>query len=133
MNAQLKPLPEAVVASLTLRGLPGIDADIPIGWAPAALAAATLRLAYTPGATIGLWKQDGILASHVIGGADVDPIKTDHHTPPPHWYVSDIVEYTCELCGRPGRRHQEPNAVYCDSCQSLRTGEAPAFEPRLPL
>lgn len=128
----LDPLPEAIVAAFTLRDLPGVHADVPIGWAPAALAVAFGQLANRPGTVVTITKHKGAFKTSFTRGTLVDA-EREVYPHPGSWYGGEIAMYSCELCGRPGRRHREPNGVYCDSCHELTTGGTPTFDPRLPL
>lgn len=130
---QLDPLPEAIVAAFTLRDLPGIEAVVPVGWAPAALAVASGQLANRPGTTIRIWKNStGAFQTQFSRGTLIDA-EREVYPHPGSWYGGEIAMNSCELCGRPGRRHREPNGVFCDVCHELGAGRSPDFEPRLPL
>lgn len=129
---QLDPLPEVLVAAMTLRELPGVDADVPVGWAPAALAVAFGQLANRPGTAITISKSNGAFKTSFTRGTLVDA-ERELYPHPGSWYGGEIAMNSCELCGRPGRRHREPNGTYCDYCHELYEGRTPDFEPRLPL
>jgi hypothetical protein len=129
---QLDPLPETLVAAMTLRELPGVDADVPVGWAPAALAVAFGQLANRPGTVITISKHEGAFKTSFTRGTLVDT-EREVLPHPGSWYGGEIAMNSCELCGRPGRRHREPNGVFCDVCHELGVGRTPDFEPRLPL
>lgn len=131
-RAHLSPLPEAVVASMTLHELPLVDADIPVGWAPAALTIAIGHLASRPGTTVTLWKSDGTLKATFAGGTYLDA-STEVYPHPGIWYGSEIAYKSCEPCGRPGWRHTFTSPIECDSCFVLNSGRTPDFDPRLPL
>ncbi|WP_290472743.1 hypothetical protein [Leifsonia sp. 71-9] len=135
MAQHLKPLPECVVASMTLREL-GVHIDAPIGWAPACLALVTTVHAVRPGVrihlnvvgtSIKLETEGGIV---VVGDSGVDPQMSA-------WFTVDrTIALTCEACGRPGRRRTEPVGVRCDACAYLATAPTATglpFTPRLPL
>lgn len=128
----LDPLPETLVAAMTLRELPSVDADVPVGWAPAALAVASGQLANRPGTRITITKHKGAFKTSFTGGTLVDA-EREVLPHPGSWYGGEIAMTSCELCGRPGRRHREPNGVYCDVCHELNAGRTPTFDPRLPL
>lgn len=130
--SHLEPLPEAVVAAMTLRELPGISANVPVGWAPAALAVASGQLANRPGTRITITKHNGAFKTSFTRGTLVDALR-EVLPHPGSWYGGEIAMNSCEPCGRPGRRRLEPNGVYCDVCHELSTGRTPDFEPRLPL
>lgn len=134
-ETHLAPLPECVVASMTLREL-GVRIDAPIGWAPACLALVTTIQAVRPGvrihlnavgASIKLEPEGGIV---VVADGGVDPQMNA-------WFTADrTIALTCGACGRPGRRRTEPVGVRCDACAYLATAPARAelpFAPRLPL
>ncbi|ERK73548.1 hypothetical protein [Leifsonia aquatica] len=135
MRSQLNPLPECVVASMTLREL-GVHTDTPIGWAPACVALVTtvhavrsgVRIDLTVvGTSIKLATQGGMI---VVADDGVDPQMNA-------WFTADrTIALTCGACGRPGRRRTEPVGVQCDACAYLATAPAAAelpFTPRLPL
>ena len=132
MHPRLLPLPETVVAAMSLRELPGVDADIPTGWALAALSLVTAILSSRPGAAIHLTQEGSRFRSTITGGALNDSESTTH----PQiitWFASEIASSLCSACGRPGERRTAPAGSWCDSCWLLRTGRTPDFEPRLPL
>jgi hypothetical protein len=131
-RSQLDPLPEAIVAAFTLRDLPGVHADVPVGWAPAALAVASGQLSNRPGTVVTITKHKGAFKTSFTRGTLVDA-EREVYPHPGSWYGGEIAMHSCELCGRPGRRHREPDGVYCDSCHELSTGGTPTFDPRLPL
>lgn len=128
----LDPLPETLVAAMTLRELPGVEADVPVGWAPAALAVASGQLANRPGTRITITRHNGAFKTSFTRGTLIDAAR-EVLPHPGSWYGGQIAMNSCELCGRPGRRHREPNGVFCDSCHELDAGRTPDFEPRLPL
>lgn len=129
----LDPLPEAIVAAFTLRDLPGVEAAVPVGWAPAALAVAFGQLANRPGTTVVITKSGtGAFKTSFSRGTLVDA-EREVLPHPGSWYGGEIAMSSCELCGRPGRRRLEPNGVYCDVCHELGDGRMPNFDPRLPL
>lgn len=133
MPLSLQPLPETVVAAMTLAELPGVEAAIPVGWAPAALAVAFGQLTNRPGTTVVITKsRTGAFKTSFSGGTLVDA-EREVYPHPGSWYGGEIAMHSCEPCGRPGRRHREPNGVYCDSCYELSFGRTPDFDPRLPL
>ncbi|GAA0430077.1 hypothetical protein [Leifsonia naganoensis] len=135
MPLQLNPLPECVVASMTLREL-GVRTDTPIGWASACLTLVTTVKAVRPGVrihlnavgtSIKLETQDGIV---VVADGGVDSQMNA-------WFTADrTIALTCGACGRPGRRRTEPVGVRCDACAYLATAPTPTelpFIPGLPL
>lgn len=128
----LDPLPEAIAAAMMLRELPGVNADVPVGWAPAALAVVFGQLANRPGTVVTITKHKGAFKTSFTRGTLVDA-QREVYPHPGSWYGGEIAMNSCELCGRPGRRHREPDGVYCDSCHELDAGRTPAFDPRLPL
>lgn len=132
-RSQLDPLPETIVAALTLRDLPGVHTDLPLGWAPAALAVVFGQLANRPGTIIHISKShNGAFKTSFSAGTLIDS-EREVYPHPGSWYGGEIAMNSCELCGRPGRRHREPSGVYCDACFELSAGRTPTFEPRLPL
>ena len=133
--ARLRPLPEAVVAWMTLRGLPGVDSRLPIGWAPVGLMLATYVTARRPGCELRMEKRDGTLRFSAAGGTVLD--RHDPVGPPTSSWVTSAANRMCELCARPAKYRHEPPGARCDVCESLRgwsrfDAELP-FEPRLPL
>jgi len=130
--SSLEPLPECVVAGMTLGQLAGVDADVPVGWAPAALAVAFGQLASRPGTHIRITKHRGCFKVNFSRGTLVDA-EREVYPHPGYWYGAEIAMNSCELCGRPARRRLEPNGVYRDVCHELSTGRTPNFDPRLPL
>ncbi|NYD76073.1 hypothetical protein BJ963_003592 [Leifsonia soli] len=128
----LIPWPEAVVAAMTLRSLPGVHSDVPIGWAPAALAVVAGHLANRPGSVIFISKDGGGFSTTFAAGTLVDA-EAEVYPHPGSWYGGEIAMHSCELCARPGRRHRVPDGVFCDSCVILTSGDEPDFAPRLPL
>ena len=132
--ARLRPLPETVVASMTLRSLPGVESRLPIGWAPAGLMLATWVTARRPGSELWMEQRQGALRFNATGGTllgQYDPIG-----PPTSSWINATASRTCELCGRPAQYRDYPQGVRCDACESLngeRTAASLPFPPRLPI
>lgn len=137
----LSPLPECSTAVMVLRDL-GVDADVPVGWAPACLALVIRMQSVRPGVRVRLRVTRGSLRMDLSGGivlSDDGGIDEQMAT----WFMVDaIAGLTCPRCGRPGRPHpdDQPDAhkpkVLCDACRYLADGPASAelpFLPRLPL
>lgn len=132
--ARLAPLPEAVVASMTLGSLLGIESRLPIGWAPVGLMLATWITARRPGSELWIEQRKGALRFNATGGTllgEYDPIG-----PPTSSWINASASRICELCGRPAQYRHNPPGARCDACESLRGQREAArlsFEPRLPI
>ena len=132
-KASLMPLVECLIAASALHEIPGVDADVPTGWAPAALAVAFGQLANRPGTTVVVSRsRTGAFKTEFSRGVLTDAERAVYPHPG-SWYGGEIAMNSCEPCGRPGRKHREPNGVFCDFCFELGAGRTPNFEPRLPL
>jgi hypothetical protein len=134
--ARLRPLPEVVVAWMTLRGLPGVESRLPIGWAQAGLMLATYVTAFRPGCELRMDRRSGGFVFETAGGTGLDRDDVPVGPQTSAWVIS-IASRTCELCARPARYRHDPPGSRCDVCESLRgstnyTAGLP-FEPRLPL
>lgn len=134
--ARLRPLPEAVVAWMTLRGLPGVESQLRIGWAPVGLMLATHITAERPGCELWMAQQDGAFAFTATGGTYLNRGNVPVGRPTSAW-VNSIASRTCELCARPAKHRLSPSGARCDVCEFLSgstryAGDLPS-EPRLPL
>lgn len=135
MSSQLSPLPECVVAAMTLREL-GVHVDIPVGWAPTGLALATAMFALRPGVKLSLHSADGHLQWWKDGGVWPGGTTDTEEQAMVFFVAFAAAARTCGACGRPGRRRSEPAGVWCDVCGYLAVTpsvrELP-HSPRLPL
>lgn len=135
MTRQLSPLPECVLASISLRKL-GVDTDTPIGWAPACLALTTTVHAVRPGAQLHLRLRGDFVRVTEEGGIAIagDDALDSQMTA---WVTTNrTTSLTCGNCGRPGLKRPGFPLAICDACRYL-AGHTEAtklpFIPPLPL
>jgi hypothetical protein len=129
---RLAPLAETLGAARILKTLPRVETRILVGWSLEMLGLVTAVLSIRPGTRIGIEAIDGHFRVDFAGGTLADS-QSENHPILLLAFCGELAARTCEVCGRPALRRNEPRMVLCDSCLAFRVGEAPEFLPRLPL